>query len=111
MQEAIDNGVSGTTLARTLFTDSDGKYMVFCDECQYDDGGWHSADCFNVYTEYKNQFFVDQPDKKLAKQLWKYYGSKETVEISNCSNAWCKNCAGCDEEEVDEMIETEEKND
>lgn len=99
VQEAVDNGVSGTTLSRTLFTDSDGKYMVFCDDCVYDDGGWHCADCFYVYTEHKIQFFAAQPDKKLAKQLWELYGTEDTVELSNCSNAWCKNCADCDEED------------
>ena len=99
LQKALDAGISGWRLDRTLFTDSDGKYMVFCDTCMFDDGGWHCADCFNVYTEYKKMFFANQPDKKLAKQLWDLYGSKDTVELSNCSNAWCKNCADdCEDE-------------
>lgn len=103
VQEAVDSGTAGTTLDRTLFKDGAGKYLVFCDTCFHDacDGPWSCAECYCVYTEYKDEFFASQPDKKLAKQLWELYGSKETVEISNCSNAWCKNCAGCDEEDDD----------
>tara|TARA_Y100001949_G_scaffold176527_1_gene190109 strand:- start:2350 stop:2733 length:384 start_codon:yes stop_codon:yes gene_type:complete len=72
-------------------------YMSFCDDCLYVDGGYRCEDCGRVYTWWKTKFFGGQENNALLNKLWSKYGTNETTELSECSNAYCKDCADCDE--------------